>query len=291
MPLKNTYNPKVAEAVWWNLLLLTVGSAIYAVGVQAVAVPHGFVSGGVVGMSMITLYSTGLLSVPIWYAIYCIPVCIVGWFFVGRIFLLYSIYAVAATSLFGALVTFEIPVQDPLHAAVLAGVLMGAGGGTMLRSLGSAGGTDIIAVALRERWNISVGRFSFTFNICLFIGALLMGIAIDTIIASTIMIFINANVLEAVLRMFNQRKMVIIISSEGERLCEAIMVSQQFGVTLMRGKGGYLGNDKEVLLTVTNNMALKQLESIVFNIDEHAIFIVENTFYVSGGQFARKIYK
>ncbi len=291
MPLKNTYNPKVAESVWWNLLLLTLGSSIYVLGVQAVAVPQGFVSGGVIGISILTLYSTDLLSVPIWYAIYCIPICVVGWFFVGRVFLLYSVYAVICTSLVGELITFQIPVKDELYAAILAGVLMGAGGGTMLRSLGSSGGTDIIAVALRERWNISVGRFSFTFNICLFIGALFLKIPLDTIIASTIMIFINATVMESVLRMFNQRKLVIIISSQGERVSEAIMLSQQFGITLMRGKGAYLGNDKEILLTVTNNMALKQLESIVFNVDDRALFIVENTFYVSGGQFARKIYR
>ncbi len=291
MPLKNTYNPKIAESIWWNLFLLTMGSALLALGMQGIAVHHKFVAGGVLGISMLTLYATDLLSAPIWYVIYCIPVGIIGWFFVGRVFLWYSIYAVLCTSVIGEFITFEIVIENQLYAAVLAGVLIGSGGGTMLRSLGSGGGTDIIAVALREKWNISIGVFSFTFNLCLFTVAFFFNISIDIIIASTIMMFINSNTLEYVLRMFNQRKLVIIISSQGELLCEALMHTQKFGVTLIRGKGAYLGSDKEILLTVTNNMALKQLESIVFGLDNKALFIVENTFYVSGGQFARKTYK
>jgi uncharacterized membrane-anchored protein YitT (DUF2179 family) len=42
---------------------------------------------------------------------------------------------------------------------------------------------------------------------------------------------------------------------------------------------------------VTNNIALKRLEHLVFSLDEQALFIVENTSYVSGAQFNRRRYK
>lgn len=57
---------------------------------------------------------------------------------------------------------------------------------------------------------------------------------------------------------------------------------------LIRGKGAYSGGDREILLTVTNNVALKRLENLVFMVDPKALFVVENTFYVSGGQFSRR---
>ena len=59
-------------------------------------------------------------------------------------------------------------------------------------------------------------------------------------------------------------------------------------MTLLRGKGAYSGTDKEILLTITNNVALKRLENLVYSVDPRALFVVENTFYVSGGQFARR---
>ncbi len=290
MALKSTYNPRLAESIWWNLLLITVGSALFSIGIQAIAVPQGFLSGGVMGISMLVWYSTKLMSVPFWYLAICVPISLFGWFFVGRLFLLYSIYAIACTAVFGQFINFEITIDNDVYAAVFAGMINGFGCGMMLRSLGSAGGTDIIAVAIRERWNIAVGKTNFMINMAIFALSSII-IDLDVIIASAIMVFISANTLEYVLKLFNQRKMVMIISDHAEILAEALMIEHKFGVTLMRGKGGYSGSDRDIILTVTNNMALKQLEHLVFNIDEHAIFIVENTFYVSGGQFARKIYK
>ncbi len=290
MALKRTYNAKLVESVWWNLLLISAGSALFSIGIQAIAVPQGFLSGGVMGISMLTWYTTNLFSVPIWYFIICIPIGILGWFFVGRIFLLYSMYAITCTTVLGQLINFEIHIENSLYAAILAGIINGAGGGMMLRSLGSAGGTDIIAVAIRERWNIAIGKTSFFINACIFLLSAFV-IKLDIIIASTIMVFIASNTLEYVLTLFNQRKMVMIISDHMEILSEALTLEYEFGITIIRGKGGYSGRDRDIILTITNNMALKQLEHLVFNIDEHAIFIVENTFYVSGGQFARKVYR
>ena len=88
--------------------------------------------------------------------------------------------------------------------------------------------------------------------------------------------------------LFNHRKLVMIISEKGEEVSEAILASEHFGVTLIRGKGAYSGGDREILLTVTNNVALKRLENLVFMVDPKALFVVENTFYVSGGQFSRR---
>ncbi len=290
MSLKRIHNPKLAESVWWNLFLITIGSAFYALGVQAIALSHKFVTGGLMGVAMLGWYYTDIMTVPIWYLLVCIPVFVFGWFFVGRIFLLYSIYATVCTTIFGTLIDFNIQIDNQLYAAVATAVLMGTGSGIMLRSLGSGGGTDIICIALRERWNISVGVSFFLFNILVFLFAAFK-LDLDIIIASTIMLFINSAVMEYVLGVFSNRKMVIIISNHGEQICEAINLLRRFGVTYLKGKGGYSGSNKEILLTVTSNVYIKQLENVVFGIDENAIFVVENTFYVSGGQFSRKIYK
>ena len=55
----------------------------------------------------------------------------------------------------------------------------------------------------------------------------------------------------------------MVISDHGEEVSEAILVSERFGVTLMHGKGAYSGVDRKILLTVTNNVALKRLENLV----------------------------
>ena len=282
-----SYNHKLAESVWWNLVLLTLGGLLTAICIQSVAAPHDFLAGGIMGMALLTNYWTGTLTPLLWYALFCVPVYIFGWFFVGKRFLLYTAYGTLCTTVFGFFINFTIPLQSELYAAVVGGVLHGTAGGLMLRSLGSGGGTDVIAVVLKDRWNFSIGQFNVIFNGLLFLlGA--YRLPLDLIVASMIMMFISSSALEYVLGMFNRRKLVMVISDHGEEISEAILVTERFGATMLRGKGAYSGSDREILLTVTNNIALKRLENLVFSIDRNALFIVENTFYVSGGQFARR---
>ena len=282
-----SYNKALAESVVWNLLWLTLGSVLMAVCIQSVAAPHGFLSGGVMGVGLLVNYWTGTLTPLVWYSVLCVPVYALGWFCVGKRFLLYTAYGTLCTTLFSFFITFNIPITNEVYATVVGGVLHGAACGVMLRNLGSSGGTDVVAVLLKERWNVPIGQFNFLFNSLLFLTAA-SHMALDLIVASMLMMFISASTLEYVLGLFNRRKLVMIISDHGEEISEAILVTERFGATLVRGKGAYSGSDREILLTVTNNVALKRLENLVFSIDPRALFIVENTFYVSGGQFARR---
>lgn len=284
-----SYNTRLAEAVWWNLLLMTAGSLLMTICIQSVAAPHDFLAGGVMGVALLVTYCTDSFTPLIWYSLLCIPIYLGGWFFVGRRFLLYTIYGTACTTAFSLFITFELPIVNEIYAAVVGGVLHGAAGGIMLRTLGSSGGTDIIAVLLKQRWNIGIGEFNFAFNTILFLTGVFR-LEPDVIVASIVMMFISSQTLEYVLGIFNRRKMVLIISDHGEEICEVILVTERFGATMLRGKGAYSGTDREILLTVTNNVALKRLENMVFSIDPHALFIVGNTSYVSGGQFARRNY-
>ena len=282
-----SYNKALAESVVWNLLWLTLGSVLMAICIQSVAAPHGFLSGGVMGVGLLVNYWTGTLTPLVWYSMLCVPVYALGWFCVGKRFLLYTAYGTLCTTLFSFFITFEIPITNEVYATVVGGVLHGAACGIMLRTLGSSGGTDVVAVLLKERWNVPIGQFNFLFNSLLFLTAA-SHMALDLIVASMLMMFISASTLEYVLGLFNRRKLVMIISDHGEEISEAILVTERFGATLVRGKGAYSGSDREILLTVTNNVALKRLENLVFSIDPRALFIVENIFYVSGGQFARR---
>ncbi len=282
-----TYNRKRTESVWWNLLWLTLGAFLMTVCVQGVAAPHNFLAGGVMGVALLLTYWVHGLPPLVWYLALCLPIYVIGWFLLGRRFLLYTFYGTVAMNVFGQFLQFELSFTNDVYAALVGGVLNGAASGIMLRTLGSSGGTDVFAILLKERWNIPIGQFNFLFNATLFlIGA--FRLPADLIVASILMMFVASQTLEYVLGMFNRRKLVLVISSRGEEIGEAILASERYGATMIRAKGAYSGTDREILLTVTNNVALKRLENLVYTIDPHALFIVENTFYVSGGQFARR---
>ncbi len=143
-------------SVLWNLVLLTLGAALYALGINALAVPHKLIAGGIFGTALLTYYATDVLNPAIWNAILNLPVFLFGLFFVSRRFFYYSLYGVFIITVFVQTLHVSIPVQDDMLAAVTCGALCGAGVGVMLRSLGSSGGLDIIAVYLHQRYNIRI---------------------------------------------------------------------------------------------------------------------------------------
>jgi len=278
---------KIVYSVVWNLILLIAGAIVVAIGIKAVAIPNGFITGGFSGLSLLVYYIFGGLSPGIWYFLLNVPLFVAGWIFLSRRFFYYSLFGMVAVTVAIDLISFTIPIQDRLLAALAAGALIGAGAGTYLHSFGSVGGSDVIAIILNQKFNVKIGKFNFYFNLVLF--SLSFGfLNIDIILFSLILSFVVSQVTDYFLSMFNQRKMVIIISEKSESIAEAILKKLQRGSTFLFGRGAYTGRRKKVLLTVVNNYQLKRLEEAVFTIDSDAFFITGNTFNVIGKGFSRR---
>ena len=49
-------------SVVWNLALLSIGSIVLSIGIKAIAIPKGFITGGFSGLSLLIYYVFGGLS-------------------------------------------------------------------------------------------------------------------------------------------------------------------------------------------------------------------------------------
>lgn len=273
-----------------NLLLITTGSLFFAVGAEAIVVHHNFIIGGLYGTSLLLFYSTGILSPGIWYFLLNIPLFIIGWRFLSRRFFLYSLYGVSVLTLFTEVISLDFVIVEQLYAAIAGGVICGLGSGIILRSRGSGGGLDTVAIILNQKFNIGVGKFYMLYNVVLFTVVATQYNA-DIVIASMILTFTSTLSLERVLALFSQRKIVYILSEFHQEIVDTMINDMKQGATLLKAKGAYSGKEKEMVMTVTNNLQLKRLEDKVFEVDPNALFIVENSFTVMGSGFGkRKIY-
>ncbi|MFW6323988.1 MAG: YitT family protein [Desulfovibrionales bacterium] len=281
---------KVTYSIPWNLFLITLGSFLLAFGLKSIAIPQGFISGGMSGLSLLMFYLFGTLDPGMWYYILNLPVFLLGFFFVSRRFFLYSLYGTLAVGFALSVITYTSPIHDPILAVLAAGTLLGAGLGVALRSLGSTGGTDIVAVFLNQRFNLRIGQVGFLFNCLLFLASSLY-LALDTVLYSIGMVFIASSVTDYFLRLFNQRKMVLVVSEKPDDISRKIQKHVHRGVTFVYGQGAFTGQPKKIVLTVVNNIQLKRLEEAIFAIDPHAFTIIGDTWNVLGTGFSeRKVY-
>lgn len=276
--------------ITWNLLMLTFGAFLIAFSVKAVAVPHGLLTGGMSGIALLCYYAFGGLSTGQWYLLLNLPVFILGWVVVSRKFFFLSLYGMLATSVFIDIIPWTMPIDDIWLAVITGGGILGAGVGVALRTMGSTGGADILAVICKQKFNMSMGTFEFCFNMIGFIGGFFY---LDMLIVlySIAMTFITAFAIEYVVGMFSERKMVIIVSDNPEPIRRAILDDLDRGLTLLDGTGGWSGDPKKIILTMISSIQLKPLEEMVYSIDPDAFFIMGSGFHVQGRGFSsRKVY-
>ncbi len=281
---------RYAFTVPWNLLLLTAGSALVAFAVKSVAVPHGLLTGGVSGLGLLCYYMAPELQPGAWYFLLNVPIMLLGLKLVSRRFVLYSLFGMAATSLLIDRITYILPVSDPWLAVIACGVTLGAGVGVALRSLGSTGGADILAVIVRERYNMPIGRFEFLFNL----GVFALGLAflkLEAVLYSVAMNFLVGWVADACLTLFSERRMALVISEHPEAIVQAVLHRLGRGATVLEARGGWSGESRKVVLTMLNNLECKRLEELVYEIDPGAFTIMGSGFHVLGQGFSkRKVY-
>ncbi len=113
---------------------------------------------------------------------------------------------------------------------------MGAGSGIVFRSLGSGGGNDIISILLNQKFSLRIGTYNFMFNFVLFAGSFGY-LDTDIILYSMATSYIASQAIEYCMGLFNQRKMILIISKNLPAIADEIMNKLQRGATFLKGRG------------------------------------------------------
>lgn len=271
----------LALTILWNLLLITVGCFLCGAAIKGILIPKEFLAGGVTGLSLLIHYVLPALPVGVIYFILNIPLFFIGWMFVGRRFFWYSIAGVVIFSAVMFLPYPTIPINDMILAALTAGIVTGVGSGIILRSLGSAGGLDILSVVLFKKFSIRPGTFVLGFNALLMIAAALR-IPLEMIIYTLIFMYVTSYSVNMIVTGLSQRKAVMIISPQWQKISDEIMKGMQRGVTVVRGEGGYSGREVKILYSVITFSELSRFKQMIKNIDPQAFVVVTETLEVMG---------
>ena len=267
--------------VLWNLLLIFAGSVLCAAAVKGILVPKQFLAGGVTGLALLGHYVFPSLPIGFIYFLLNIPLFVIGWMFVGRRFFWYSL---AGMMIFSAVIFWPypvFPVEDMILNALAAGIISGIGSGIILRSLGSAGGLDVLSVILFKRFSIRPGNTVMTFHaILLFIA--LFRLPMEIVLYTLIYLYINSHFVNLVVIGLNQRKAIMIISPQWKEISHQIMDKLQRGVTIVKGEGGYSGQQLHILYSVVTFTELSRFKELIRKVDPNAFVVVTETLEVMG---------
>jgi len=251
------------------------------VSINGILIPHQFVSGGFIGVALVIHYLFPSFPLAVLYLLLNVPVFVLGWTFVGRRFFLYSILGMVIFSAAIAWIHVPLPVHDKILSALLAGIITGIGAGIILRSWGSSGGTDILSVILLNRFSIRIGTTILTFNVIVLTAASLF-FSLDAALYTLIYIYVASQIINLVLTGLSQRKALFIISPKWQEISRKVLDKVGRGVTLIRGQGGYSGQDEQILYTVITLRDLHRIKEIIRQMDPSAFMVVHDTLEVMG---------
>ena len=279
------------KTVLYNLFLIISGIIVFVIGMNSILIPNKLLGAGVSGVAIIIHYLFPSADVGITYFLLNIPLMFLGWFSISKRFMLYTIFGMAFFSLAAVIIkTPPVFLKDSILVAVFAGVICGAGAGIVLRSLGSAGGVDILATYANKQFGLRPGLTSFLANtVVIMTGAYFFGLQIA--LYSLIYLFTSSKTLDAVLTGFNQRLSTIVISDKYKEIAEEIFKKVNRGATFLQAQGAYTGTPKKVIFTITTLTELPKLKNVIFSIDPKAFVVVNSTLEVIGKRHGtQKVY-
>ena len=272
---------KKIRNIIWNVILITIGSVICAVAVNSILIPKQFLAGGFTGLAMLIHYALPFIPVGVAYFLLNIPIFIFGWMFVGHRFFFYSIAGMLIYSLAVLMPVPEIMIEDRLLNSLTAGIITGVGSGILLRSLGSAGGMDILAIIILKKFSVRLGTTSLAFNAVLMLAAI-SHLPLEMILYTLIYIYVSAYFVNLMVSGLSQRKAVMVVSDRWQLISKEIMEKIGRGVTVVHGEGGYTGREQKILYSVIPFQELPRFKDLIRKIDPQAFVVITETLEVMG---------
>lgn len=270
-----------------EIVLIIIGTSIYAFGLVYLNIANQLAEGGVSG---ITLILKALFSIdPAYSTLFInIPLILLGGKILGKRSLAYTVLGTLSLSAF-LWIWQRVPLQinlqhDLLIVALLAGLVAGIGSGLVYRMGGTTGGSDIIARILEKNYGISMGRSLLALDVIVLLASLSY-IDLKRMMYTLIVSYVFSRVIDSILDGGYAAKGILVVSNKNEEIAPLLMTGLERGVTFLSGEGGFSGQSKKIIYIVVSSREITEVKRIIHDIDEKAFVSVINVHEVEGEGF------
>ena len=265
-----------------------LGSVIFALGFSLFLGPNDMSAGGISGLALIFVELTGVGSVGTLSILINLPLFILGGLKIGKRFFAGSLLGMVLSSvLIDLFAMIPMPDMEPLICVLYGGAICGLGLGVVFISGTSTGGSDILVRLLKLRYrNVPIGQISLYFDAMVVILTGIVFHDVTKALYTCITVFLCSQVIDAVVYRFDYSKVALIITTEHQKIAEAIGVKLDRGATLLHGEGSYTHRQMKVVLAAVKKQQVAELKELVMEIDPKAFVIVQEAHQVLGDGFA-----
>ncbi len=274
-----------------DFLLLTLGTALVAVGVYFFKFPNNFSMGGVTGIAILLSAVFPSVSSATFASVINIVFLILGFIVLNKGFGIRTVYC---SILFSALLSgleWLCPMAGPLTNQKMlelffAVLLPALGAGILFNTQGSTGGTDILAMILKKYSSLDIGRALLYVDILVAASTFLV-VNIETGLFSILGLVLKSVLVDTVIESLNRKKSFILVTSDPEAVAAFITHDLHRSATIWEAKGAYSHETKWVVLAALNRAQAVTLRRHLKETDPHAFMLITNSSEIFGKGFLR----
>ena len=219
-----------------------------------------------------------------------IPFVILGYKQIGKGFAIKTSIAIIALSLALVFIPFAPITHEKLLLAFFGGFFLGGGIGLAMRGGCVIDGTEVLALYISRRSQLTVGNIILILNIIIFAFAAYF-INIDTALYAILTYLSASNTIDFIVNGLEAYTGVTIISDKNEEIKHFIISDMKRGVTIYKGEGGYLEKkDIDIIYTVVTKLEMSKLQTEVRRIDPDAFVVQQQIADIKGGVVKRQAF-
>ena len=265
---------------------ILAASLLYAAAIALFLDPNQLAPGGVSGIAIIlnrlTDLPTGTLIL-----IMNVPLLALGMWKLGWKFVLSTMVAVAASSVFTDLLAPYGPLTtDPLLAACAGGGLLSVGMGILFKLGATSGGTDILIRVIKLKYkHLKTGSLFLVTDCCVIATSAIVFGNIDLALYAAIATIVSSFCLDLVLYGRDEAKLVYLITDHERAIAQRLLQELEIGVTYLQGQGAYTRDSKQVIFCAMQKRLLPQVQEIAMEEDPSVFLIVTSASEIFGEGF------
>lgn len=276
-----------------DLFWCALGTLLYAISVVYFVNPMQFVPGGVTTLGIIVNYFIPQVPIGVFVFLMNVPLFLIAFKALGFPFIAKTAGVAGILSLNIDLVNYFFSKYDlhysgeeKLLAAIFGGILCGIGIGLVFMRGATTGGADIVVRLLKLKFpHLSVGKLVLLVDFTVLMLAGLVYRSMDTVLFSLIVVFLDSQGVDYVLRSRSDSKMLMIVTDHYEEITRDIISQCDRGVSILKATGGYSGDEKKMVLSVVRAPEVTRVRRIVAKYDEHPFIIITDSSEVLGEGF------
>ncbi len=310
----DVYTPQQhAWAVVREYAVIFIALCPFAAMVNWIFIPHNVAGGGLTGICSIIYYATqGMFptvfpafhgAIPVWLTtlIFNTILLVIAGVTVGWRFCIRTVWGVVCLAFWYRIIPIrdEPLVTDPLLGCIVGGVLFGFCLAIVILNNGSSGGTDIIAMIVNSKRDVSLGKVMVICDAIIILSSFFLPIPeyqmahitnvldfkFKRILCGLAMTVSYSASVDWLMNRIRQSVQFFIFSKKSAEIATAINQNVHRGVTVLNGMGWYSKQPMDVVTVLSRKHEANYILHMIISIDPNAFISYANVGGVFGQGF------